>query len=165
MNGGNRLKADEEIDKIQKRLDELLEKVGLNQTEKFVNPLSKKSLELTHEVMRQMGKEDLYEAAIMLKQYAIKITIDINRYNVLIDWCKNLLNDELASTLNKDELIRTYNYDLLVSSIAVENDYVSKVHNLLKYYRAYKQQLDNISWAITQQANTIENFARGKQYG
>lgn len=165
INGGTKLKVDENIQKIQNTLDKLLESIGLGETAKFINPHSKTSLELSHEIMRQMSKEDLYEAAILLRQYALKITIDTNRYESVINWCKNLLNDELAQVLARQEIMKTYNYDLLVASVAGENEYVKKIYNTMKYYRAYRQQLDNISLAITQQANTIENFARGKNYG
>lgn len=165
INGGNKLSADEAVQKIQSKLDELLEKVGLSETAKFINPHSKTALNLSHETMRQMSKEDLYEAAVLLKQYALKITIDVNRYETIINWCMGLLNDEVAQLINRQEISKTYNYDLLIASVARENDYARKVYKILKYYRAYKTQLDNVSWAITQQANTVENFAKGKTYG
>lgn len=155
------MKTEEEIQKLQDRLDQLLEKSNLSETAKFINNHSKKALELTHEQMRTMSKEDLYEAAILLKQYALKIKVDENRYSTVIDWCKDLINAELA----EEDLSEIYNYDLKVAALVKQNEYAKKVFKIMRYNRAYKQQLENLSWAITQQANTIENFARGKSYG
>lgn len=145
---------------LKKKLDELLDSIALGEAKKFINNDTKKVIELTPSQMKTMHADDLFEAAYMLRQYAIKIDLDFNRYSVIVDWC----NAEIDSQITEADLADVYQYELKVATVIRKNSYAQQVNNIKKYNMAYREQLRNISKDVSNMANTLENFARWRKY-
>lgn len=158
MSGQQQSKTDDE--QIQNKLTELIDSIALSDTKRFVNEQSKTALYLNHQQIKSMHRDDLVEAAFILRQYALNITLDINRYSSIINWSQAKLNDQIS----KSGLEDIYQYELKVAAVIRENNYAKKLHNVIQYNKAYKEQLNNVSFSIGKMADTLENLARGKDY-
>jgi len=145
---------------LKNKLDELLDSVALGDAKKFINNNTKKILELTPSQMKTMHPEDLFEAAYLLRQYAVKLNLDFNRYSVIVDWC----SAEIDGQVIEADLADIYQYELKVATVVKQNSYAKQVNTIRKYNSAYREQLRNISKDVTNMANTLENYARWRKY-
>lgn len=145
---------------VKEKLEQLLNSMALGNAKNFVNSHTKRSIELTPEQIRSMNAEDLFEAAFVLRQYATKINLDFNKYNVIVDWC----NAEIDSQIMEEDLSDIFQYELKVATVIKKNSYAKQVNNVKRYNMAYREQLRNISKDVTNMANTLENFARWRKY-
>lgn len=155
---GNLQSEDEEIQRVISKLDELLEKIGLEDTHRFVNDYTKKALRMSHQELKSLHRDDLVEMAFLLRQYALNVTIDTNKCSSVINWCNARLNSQIVQA----DLGDVYNYELKVARVIRENEYAKKMWKTSEYYKAQKELLNNVSFSIGKMADTVENLARGR---
>tara|TARA_R110000824_G_scaffold162282_3_gene337911 strand:- start:4342 stop:4842 length:501 start_codon:yes stop_codon:yes gene_type:complete len=151
--------AKESLAHFEKLIDSYLVKKGVHSVqynEEALKILSMKSFELKALTSTECG-----ELSFALSQYALYIQQQINEQTTRINWSKGKLKSMVAK--NAGSFDRYTKYEEKESSVIHNNEYASKLNDILSYAQAVSDRLSYMAGRIHSLGATLTELQRSKR--
>lgn len=156
-NGENILK----IETLNQQIELILTKVGLHKI--MYDVQVEKALNLTHDDLKGMSAEECGMTAYTLKQYALYIQVETNKYQNVMGWAKRnidaLLAKEYSNIGDKYTKYEIKRNMLITMNSAATELYKQYIDAKIKY-----KALSNVSRNVSYIAETLLALQQTKRY-
>ena len=109
--------------------------------------------------LKNLTQEDIFDYAYLLQGYATYLQDEVNRHQVIADWCNNQI--ETLVQKHRSEFGQYQKHEQRRYQLVSENTFVHKVNSMLQVAQSRLTSLNGKIWELKQKSNIL--LEKGKR--